>query len=452
MVITSYLFLVNSSSKNSHSTESKSSSSEVDIPKFYITGNLSEMYNKEERRIVQFTYKDTPINISGYAQINIQGNSSSGHEKKNYTIRFYQDPDCTQKQKLDFGWGKQNQYCLKANWIDYTHSRNIVTAQIAAEVQRKYNVLDTTPNNGLIDGFPIEIYNNDEFLGLYTLNVPKDQWLFGMDKDDPNHIAVCGNDWEDTVLFHEIPNFTSWELEVGNDNPKTLASLQRLFEFVMYSSNEEFKSNIHQFIDLDAVLNYYLISDFAFLADNWGKNMLLITYDSRIWYPCLYDLDTSWGTNYTGKELYDYEKIHLCLWINQLFMRIEHCFGDELSKRYFELRKDIFTQENVLNKFSQFKSLIPDRTFIEEKVRWGNNIPGFSYNQIKHYLEVRIPILDKKYSDWDCWLSTQGDRFVAYFDSYNIDIIQILRDHGVSNPTNHLQGIDTYFGDLILKF
>ena len=139
------------------------------------------MNDKSEIGTFKVKYESDSIKLDKYATLKIQGSSSIVYDKKNYTIKFYNDENCLDKFKVDFGWGRESKYVLKANWLDKTHSRNIVTARLAAQVQKKYTVLTNTPNNGLIDGFPVEVYLNNEFYGLYTLNIPKDEWLYGMD-------------------------------------------------------------------------------------------------------------------------------------------------------------------------------------------------------------------------------------------------------------------------------
>ena len=67
--------------------------------------------------------------------------------------------------------------------------------------------------------------------------------------------------------------------------------------------------------------------------------MLLATYDGKIWYPSLYDLDTSWGTKYTGLALDDYTKIDNVL-RSRLWKRVIELFPNEISDRYFELKKE----------------------------------------------------------------------------------------------------------------
>jgi len=375
------------------------------IPKLTFEGDISNMFEKSDVRSIRFAYDDGKTEYSGYATLKVQGTSSLGYAKKNYTIQFYSDEAHTEKLKIDFGWGPQSKYCLKANWIDRTHARNIVSANLATQVQRRYNLLDQAPCNGTIDGFPIEVLDNGTFHGLYTLNIPKDAWQFGMDEDNPNHIVLCGEGWEPAVYFHAAPDFESWSVEVGEESEETLNKFGRVVDFVMNSTDQEFRENFEDYIDLDAMLNYYVLADLGFLQDNMAKNMLIVTYDGMKWYPSLYDLDTSWGSDYNGKSLYDYHNSFVLMLDNRLFERFTDCFYGEIQERYFELRQDLLTKEYVMDLFREFREDIPFFTLVKETIRWGvgkvrtpSDLPGFGYDQIEEYLDVMIPRLDEKYA------------------------------------------------------
>lgn len=391
------------------------------LPRLCLNGDISNMWDKSDERVIAFTYDDGAEKTEGYVKIKIQGNSSLGFEKKNYTIKMYQDQDCTEKLKVDVGWGEENKYCLKANWIDKTHARNIISARIASQIQEKYNVLPDTPNHGLIDGFPIEIYNNDEFLGLYTWNIPKDEWLLNMDGDNPDHIMLCGEHTDDTTQFKASPNFTSWEVEVGEANDETLQKINRLYDFILNSSEEEIVEHIHEYLDVDSALNYYLMVDMAYLRDNEAKNMLLFTYDAKIWHLGLYDMDTSWGTYHDGQKLHYFKEEMPTTIHSRLFFILEKYFGDELVERYFELRKDIFTKDHIMNEFQSFRDMIPEEVFEQEKERWGDNIPGYEYDQIEAYLDYWIPVLDEKYSDWDAWRTNCYSLLIANIEALDVE-------------------------------
>ena len=368
------------------------------IPRINIIGRVSGMEKKTDVRKVRLEYDDGVTKFTSYATLKVQGAHSLSYDKKNYTLHFYEDETYTNKRKIDMGWGAENQYVLKANWVDKTKSRNVVTARIASKIYQKYGILENTPNYGTIDGYPVEVYQSGRFLGLYTLNIPKDAWMFNMNKKNPNHLAFCGYAWKPSARFLELPSYDAWELEVGEENQANLDKLTRLFRFVLESSDAEFVRDFEEYMCKDAILNYVILVETALLWDNNGKNMFLITYDGEYWYPCFYDMDESWGSRYNGKVTMDYTPIPMTD-ENLLFRRVRTLFSKELAERYFELREDILTKESIMQEFYDFGAMIPEESFEKETQRWGEDIPGFEYSQIEEYLDVRLPLLDAYMED-----------------------------------------------------
>lgn len=380
------------------------------LPKLYFEGDLDKLNKKSDAQKIKISYISNDINFDGYASIKLQGASSLNFKKKNYNIKFYEDKYLNNELNIDFGWGSQYKYCLKANWIDKTHSRNIVTANIFADIQKEFNLFNDSPNNGMIDGFPIEIYLNNSFLGIYTLNIPKDEWLFNMDKSNPNNLIFSANTWEKTVSFYDKANYIDWEIEVGEQNKENLDKLNRLIDFVMYSSDEDFKKDINDYFNLDSLLNYYIMVETSHLIDNTSKNLLLITYDGNIWYTSLYDLDTSWGTYWNGIDLVNYSETNILL-ENNLWKRVKDNFTDELVERYFYLRGSILTKGNIMNEFYSFYNLIPEDSFNNELKKWGF-IPGYELKQIEEFLDIKLPVLDDEFFS----MYTKSNVFVRLFE------------------------------------
>jgi len=368
---------------------------EIVLPKVNIIGDISNMNDKKDERVVKISYSSSDINFDKYVQIKIQGSSSARYDKKNYTIKLYDDEECTDKFKVDMGWGKENKYVLKANWIDKTHSRNIVSARLTASVYKKYGVLSDAVNYGEIDGFPVEVYNNDEFLGLYTFNIPKDAWLFGLDKDNPNHLAFeADNSSYETRFKKSVSKYGAWLLEVGEENEENLDKLNRVINFVLNSSDEDFKEFFSDYFDYDATMTYYIMAHALHLRDNYSKNMMLITYDGEIWYPVLYDLDTSFGSNPYGNSLYSNDA-ECEIERNELFNRFGKIFANDIAERYFELRQDILTEDNLNNELNNFMKNIPISVLHKEEEHWGE-IPGYGVSQIRDFISNRFDYLDKQ--------------------------------------------------------
>lgn len=372
-------------------------------PKLYFTGDMSNMTSKKDVRDITFEYRSKEQILTGAAKIKPQGTSSMKYDKKNFTINFYEDSSYSQELGVNVGWGAQTKYCLKANWIDKTHSRNVVTAKLVGEMQRKYGLFMDAPNNGAIDGFPVEVYINNTFHGLYTMNIPKDAWQFGMDENNPNHIVICGENWNDPVLFKDEPNLSDWSVEVGPENEETLSKLKRLSDFIRNSTDQEFKANFEQYLNLDATLNYYVMMTYGWMPDNYGKNMLLATYDGQVWYPSLYDLDTTWGTHWEGNKLYNYSSGVTNGSGSELWKKFERVYKKEIATRYFELREDVLDPEHVMDEFRSFYESIPTEVLDRETAKWNTAetpIPGYDIPQILDYLNTVVPRLDARYAEW----------------------------------------------------
>lgn len=160
------------------------------LPILYLTGDTTGM-SKDDAVSLGYVYGER----SGTATVKWQGSSSLAYPKKNYTIKFDNAFEAVE------GWGVQDKYCLKANWIDHSHARNVVSAKLWGEVVKSRtnanSKLNDLPNGGAVDGFPCIIMLNGVFHGLYTFNIPKDGWMFGM-----------GNNGQTTVT--ETFGFGSW--------------------------------------------------------------------------------------------------------------------------------------------------------------------------------------------------------------------------------------------------
>lgn len=199
-------------------------------------------------------------------------------------------------------------------------------------------------------------------------------------------------------LFQTETAYGDWGLEVGVGNQETLNKLNRVIKFVSESDDKTFKKDFNKYLNFDSTINYLILMQFTLLEDNVAKNMLLATYDGKIWYPSLYDLDTSWGTKYDGSTTVDYTRIDH-IFQSKLWTRMIELYPNEIAERYFELRKDLLTKAHIMELFNNFKSLIPNESFEKERNRW-ENIPGYEYNQIEEFLDTRIPLVDKLMKDF----------------------------------------------------
>ena len=334
-----------------------------------VAPSLKKWEDKNDVRQAELTYEDAGVRFTTPITIHTQGRTSAKASKHNFTIRM------ESKREMHQGWGAHKKYCLKANYIDPTHSCNVVSARLAAQMQRRYGLFDTAPNAGVVDGFPVWLVLNGKPAGLYTWNMPKDEWMLGLDKHDANHLAMFGVTWTEDVFFRadSVDYEKGWSFRAGEPTPENKARFERLYRFVRDATDEEFRANADQYLDLDACFNYYCFICVAYAPDNVGKNALLVTRDGQIWAPTLYDLDSLWGIDYMGTGLYEADRqvsVEDVIHCDGLFGRIRDCFPGEVRARYAELRQYPLSRENIRAEFERFRAEIPEKYYEMDYDRW----------------------------------------------------------------------------------
>ena len=374
------------------------------LPIIFLEGNTTGM-SKENAVDITAHFVSQFKDFADTATLKWQGTSSIAFPKKNFTIKF--------TNKHGFGWGKQKKYCLKANYIDHSHARNIVSAKIWSQIvssRSDYEELDelfkNSPNNGAVDGFPIRLYLNGEYQGLYTLNIPKGSWQFNMDDTNENHCILCGENYVSGCFRGSaLIDGTDWSDELHDIVPDSVKiRWNEAIDFVMNSTDEDFKNGIDNYIDLQSLIDYYIYAYASTGLDSMGKNQIYYTYNGSKYYASMYDMDSTWGMYYNGQKFVsteyrmqeDYESMVLGRQGNLLYTRLKECFSEEIETRYIELRATVLSLSNILSEFEKFMSLITSEQYAEDLTIYAN-IPSGSTNNIKQlrtYVKVRLDYVD----------------------------------------------------------
>lgn len=387
------------------------------LPELALSGDVSRM-TKEEDVELKYVYGDR----SGMCTCKWQGSSSIDYPKKNYTIKFDTGFEAFDK------YGEQEKYCFKANYIDHSHARNIVCAKLWGDVVRSRKngntaniittLLEEIPNCGAIDGFPCVITINGEYQGLYTFNIPKDGWMFGMGSGSREAIICAENDMEPWATRFEshatIGEHFSLEYALNeNDAGWVETSLNRLIDAIntVYANNGAgMDDTLPQYLDLESAIDYYIFTTLVGGLDMTNKNYLLVTYDGTKWFFSAYDMDSTFGLHYDGKSFdgsswygWDYYQS-----INRLMYLIYTYKKDKLKARYKELRSEelpvpgVLSVPSVVEKFTNFVCGIPERIYLSDTEVWPT-IPSSSASnlaQITAWYQERARVIDAQVEAW----------------------------------------------------
>lgn len=358
------------------------------LPLLKLTGSIKGI-SKENKVKLAYAYGE----LTGNCTLKWQGASSLAYDKKNFTITF------DEKRTIVEKWGAQKKYCLKANYIDFSHCRNIVAAKLWGQAVRtrpkRNEKLYDLPNGGAIDGFPIMVAINNEYQGIYTLNIPKDKWMFGMTDGAKECILTAETHAKGTQFAEEAKvDKTDFEMEYVPDESNTQwvkDSVNTLIRAVMNFSGTtaaDVESALSPYLDLDSAVDYFIITSMFALTDNLDKNYILMTFDGVKWAFSEYDLDTAFGNCWNGKVYYNPDTVTTLKGFagsHKLMGILYNCYRAKIKSRYASLRKNVLSEGNVQTVVSNFLVDIPKGLLDHEVVLWPK-IPGTNTNNMSQII------------------------------------------------------------------
>ena len=290
--------------------------------------------------------------------LRIQGTSSTTYPRKNYRIYFSRSTkygtklyvngvevaDC--KYSFKPGARPIDIFCLKADFSDSSSTHNTGAVRIVNDIWKRCGWL-TPPQMAYkgnydvrigVDGFPIDLFYDNNgtgenvYLGKYNFNNEKSgsgiiygfEGIEGFNDEATlkgernkcicleflnNSEALClfgtsnMDTFDDALEFRFKPDQT-WATAHEDDK----AAVKRLWEWI-YSCKGNPTKFLNEYADYfgnDSPFAWYLITDYFMAVDNRAKNMMLVTWDGKIWYFIPYDMDTVFGERNDSVLKYDY--------------------------------------------------------------------------------------------------------------------------------------------------
>lgn len=365
----------------------------------YLNGDITNM-DKDNYVTLSYMYEYAPDSVwHGILECKWQGSSSLNYPKKNFTIKF------ATERTIKEAWGPQKKYVLKADWVDSSHARNNVGALLWGDVYRtrteKNATLEALPNCGAIDGFPIQVVLNGEWIGIYNFNIPKDGWMMGMG----NGAIVCAENfaWEKDPLLDE--NVLSLEYKSDNYTEQEIYDSLNRIKTIVYDNRDSLTSdNIDEilgpYLDIDSTIDYILFNSCMAGEDNGVRNWLLGTYDNIKWFFVPYDMDMTFG-RYPWYNTPFREPFTQLYNPGYVFTLMKALLPERVKARWEVLKQGPLSPGNVITRFANFMGLIPLSAYIEEDKKWQPTIQDHSLtstnnlSQISTWYMLTFDILDK---------------------------------------------------------
>lgn len=424
------------------------------LPIVYFDGDITAM-TKDNAVTLNYRYGER----SGTCTLKWQGSSSLTYPKKNYTVKF--DNAFEAKE----GWGEEKKYCLKADWIDFSHCRNVCSAKLWGQIVKSRATSDLTTrlsalvNGGAIDGFPCFVVINGEWQGIYNFNIPKDGYMFGMGEGEKEAI-LCGsnqcdgNTFKSEAVIDKLATSTdtvAYDVEYASDtfaNEDIQASLNTMIRAVMNSDGTDIDTTVSQFLDVDSAIDYYIFAVALKGLDILSKNAIFATYDGVRWFMSAYDLDCTWGVTWDGSTFleavdgnrYSYNScsFYRLTGMNKLFALLYKYKKPEIIARYKQLRETILSPSYVASHFYNYAKYIPLVAYKAENELW-TDIPCTSANkveQIAQWYSERVNLLDAEIKEMDEKLEQVATEGLAYTEHGHPSFGKMYKIAGIGTATD----------------
>ena len=321
-------------------------------------------------------------------------------------------------------------FCLKADYVESSHANNTGVAKFINDCLYDTKTpmqLENENCRTTINGFPIELYVNGEYLGVYNFNHDRYSYQsYGYDYIKyPNMLVYeinsnsntsagafyrYGANTESSANVSEIEYYKrDFKLIYGNrtTDSDTYSEVKSLVEWVSVAEYDLFRETISEHFNKEFLFRYFLNVLFIGAVDSLGKNMKIFTVDGKVWYPQFYDLDTVLGIDNSGYltiqpdveiESGSYNTSNSNLW-----SKVWNYFNTELKEEWAKMRQDRFTLDNLMEYiYNQQIAQIPAKMYNDDaQVKYLEFGSLYTYcchgnkeHQIRRWLRERIAYVD----------------------------------------------------------
>lgn len=379
--------------------------------------------------------------------LNLQGNSSTTWPKKGYKLDFCEDEWVGDKTPdIKFGnWVKQDAFHIKAYYLDKFRGTGAISYKvydmvISGRGERPWNRANLEKPDlearCVPDGFPVIVYFNGNFHGVYSWQLTKHRKNMNIDKNNPLQIHIEGGLNETSLFAAENISWSSigvrcpkslysmdgsvydddWRTELMDEtspyyNPEaedeevreimlnTVAvkhSIEQLrnhwFEIQELvqsgASKEEIREEIEKRFDVPSIMDYLIHNLLTNNLDGLVRNWQWFTYDGYKWFVAPYDLDATFGFHTNYCIVFPPENYALGSLLNRTWLGyknpmalIQRYFKDDLCAYYANIRdRGLLTADGIISLFNDWYYRVGEDNYDKEWEKW--NQCGFAIETI----------------------------------------------------------------------
>lgn len=358
------------------------------------------------------------IDINGqiakiYAKFGVQGQSSAGFPKKNWSFDFYKDAAGSSSFDIKIGAVKaQDSFNFKANFIDHLHVRQMFNLELWQEIQNSRHgypkqdidnyYFGKTGKDAVPTGataapymYPAVCNVNGEFYGVGCIHYAKKRSNYNIAKNKPKEILI---DFGGITSIDEMDPAIIEIKAPSSPTAATLAAIERWRVFAK-SSSENIAANYASYLSKQNIIDYYCYVDFICGADIVFKNLMMYSWDGNIWRIGVYDVDMTYGLDFDG-TVTRFTPTYDAFQGNGFWDRIHIAFQTDIEARYAELRRlGLFSVDHVYLSMSHLLSFYPSDLLSAEYTKWNPpSLTQTTFSALLEWVKQRLVFLDAKHN------------------------------------------------------
>lgn len=358
------------------------------------------------------------IDINGqiakiYAKFGVQGQSSAGFPKKNWSFDFYKDAAGSSSFDIKIGAVKaQDSFNFKANFIDHLHVRQMFNLELWQQIQNsrkgypKQDIdnyyIGKTGKDAVPTGataapymYPAVCNVNGEFYGVGCIHYAKKRSNYNIAKNKPKEILI---DFGGITSIDEMDPAIIEIKAPSSPTAATLAAIERWRVFAK-SSSENIAANYASYLSKQNIIDYYCYVDFICGADIVFKNLMMYSWDGNIWRIGVYDVDMTYGLDFDG-TVTRFTPTYDAFQGNGFWDRIHIAFQTDIEARYAELRRlGLFSVDHVYLSMSHLLSFYPSDLLSAEYTKWNPpSLTQTTFAALLEWVKQRLVFLDAKHN------------------------------------------------------
>ena len=329
-------------------------------------------------------------------KMRIRGATSAVFYKNSYRLEL-------NKKAAMFGMKSDDDWILDALYTDKSKIRNVLSSNLWSEINNNQIV-----NNDLAGEF-VELFINDEYIGLYVAKERVDKKLVNVKSDgllakSDAHVYTT-NFMDKSVRYNKNGDVYLENFELKHyTNSSLLNFKKRMTDYCESMSYDSINDNF----DLDNYINYRVFLLVTRGVDNVTKNQYLsMSNENSKILITPWDMDLTFGLDYcqecilrSSYNRLNYDNVD---WLYEYaFWGLDDVTIDKIAKRYFELRKNELSMSNINNYLDQYKkSIVESGSAKRDSDIWYEYDAEYEIEEIRTWTQNRLEFLDNYLMDYN---------------------------------------------------